>query len=90
MINEVFTKVESCVLRQKCLGGNIMSATLDPALTALRLMTRGGMCKLKKQNRVSCACFYQKGASGKEKLFLKSTEVGQQDNKDQNLCLRTS
>ena len=41
VMNEMFTKVvELCV--EASLDGNIVSATLDPALTALRVMTREG------------------------------------------------
>ena len=46
-MDEVFTKV-GCVLRQKKVSmRNVMSATLDPALTALKVMTGEGVCKLK-------------------------------------------
>ena len=47
-MNEVFTKV-SCVLRQEKVSmRNIMSATLDPALTALKVMTGEGRVYVKR------------------------------------------
>jgi len=47
-MDEVFTKV-SCVLRQKKVSmRNVMSATLDPALTALKVMTGEGRVYVKR------------------------------------------
>ena len=48
-MDEVFTKV-SCVLRQKkkISMRNVMLATLDPALTALKVMTGEGRVYIKR------------------------------------------
>ena len=45
VMNEVFTKVVKLCVEAKVSMRNGMSATLNPALTALKVMTRGGVCK---------------------------------------------
>ena len=47
VMNEVFTKVVKLCVEAKVSMRNVMSATLNPALTAFQVMTREGMCELK-------------------------------------------
>ena len=91
MSDEVFAKVVKLCFEAKVsrwehhvsnFGSNIDCALCDD---------QGGACVRKRSKLCElCMVYQRKSANGKEELFPKRAKVGQQDNEDQNLCLRAS
>ena len=92
VIDEVFrNKSGKLCIEAKMSRWEHRVSNFGPSIDCAPRDDQGGAC-VSKNNIVWVVHVFirEKSANGKEELFPKRIEVGQQDNEDQNLCLRTS